>query len=48
LGYEKEENLYSVKNVNIFEKILEIIEMYGHAMYIEKNRLINKNSGGVL
>jgi hypothetical protein len=22
--------------------------MYGHAMYIEKNRLINKNSGGVL
>jgi hypothetical protein len=58
LGYEKEEKLYSVKNVNIFEKILEIIEktsdekeiieMCGHAMYIGKKQTINKNSGGVL
>jgi 2-polyprenyl-3-methyl-5-hydroxy-6-metoxy-1,4-benzoquinol methylase len=55
LEYEKEEKLYSVKDVNIFEKILEIIEktsdekeiieMCGHAMYIGKNRTIN---GGVL
>ncbi len=46
IGYEKEDNIYSIKEKKIFNKImdlieetsnkLEIIEMCGHAMYIGK------------
>ena len=46
IGYEKEDNLYGVKDRQIFDKIMnlievtsnkdEIIEMCGHAMYIGK------------
>ena len=44
IGYEKEDNIYNIKDDKIFNKIMdlieqtstksEIIEMCGHAMYI--------------